>query len=298
MLLPMDDQFESAWLKFAWAVSNSNVLADNLNTFASQPNLQLPITIGEHYDAKSHCIIISVVEIGPVFPPVCGLLLGDVVHNFRSALDHVAWALYKRGTTPNLSPAREAKVYFPIYDDRVKFNRSLKRKLPGVTRADIAKVRACQPYHAPKRLRRQHVLWVVDELSRLDKHRTIQPVLPAPDRSNIGIGQQTDCIFRRMRLWTRRGVLQEGTELARLYVKKTGPNPYIDVKPQFAIDPTVYDPRLTVEQFLGTTMTAMAQVLRQFAKPPESARAILGAPLPAPVGEVTSTHLLAPDSLS
>jgi hypothetical protein len=290
----MTDPFESAWLKWAWAVVNANVLADNINTLASQPNLQVPIIMRQEYNAERHCIVLSVHEIGDIFPPHWGLLLGDVVHNFRSALDHIAWALYKRGNASNLRPGQEARIYFPIYDDREDFNNSLARKLPGVTRTDIAKVRRCQPYIHGKRNLHRHVLWVIDELSRADKHRTIQPVLPSPDRSNIGIGQQTDCIFRRMGLVTPRNVLQPGTELTRLYVKKTGPNPYIDVKPQFTLDPTVYDARLTVQEFLRKTMTGTQIILRQFSEPPPTTQAILGNLTPVTQPDEGGPQLLAP----
>jgi hypothetical protein len=270
------DVFESAWLKWAWGVVDANVLADNVNTFASQPEFQMPILMRQDYDARRHCIVVTVADVAkPLFPPLWGLLLGAAVYNFRCALDHVAWTLYKRGRTPNLSPGRERQVYFPISDSRAKFNASLKTKLPGVRRADIAKVRRCQPYIKGKRNLDRHVLWVLDELGRLDRHRTIQPVVPVPDRSAYDIGEQTDCIYRRTSVRNPRSILEPGAELTRLYVKRTGPEPYIDVQPHFTIDPAV-KARLTLQEFLTRTMRAISLILYEFAEPPPSVKAITG----------------------
>ena len=271
----MDDPFESAWLKWAWAVVDTNVLADNVNLFAHQPERQIPVILRQDYDAKRHCIALSLESIDNQFPPHWGLLLGSIVYNLRCALDHIAWALYKRGNTPNLSEKREAFIYFPIYDDRVKFNNALSRKLPGVRLADTAKVRLTQPYRAGKRNLDRHSLWILDELSRLDKHRTIQPVVPVPDRTGYDIHKQTDCLYRRLALTSPRGVLQPGAELARIYVKKTGPDPYVDVKPHFTIDPSIND-RLTLQEFLNKTPRAIQIILREFADPPASVKPILG----------------------
>jgi hypothetical protein len=275
----MADPFESAWLKWAGGVINAQVLGENVNAFASQPNLHIPVTMRQEYDAKSHCIVLSVEEIANPFPPLWGVLLGDVVHDLRSALDHLAWTLYKRGNTPNLSDKLERHVLFPISDDRVRYNDSLRRKLPGVRRADLKLVRKFQPYHAPKRLLLRHALFVLDELSRYDKHRTIQPVVPVPERSGYKILGATDCIYRRMRLRIPRGALEVGMELTRFYVKKTGPEPYLDVEPHFTIDPTVYHARLTLEEFLKTTIRGAGLVLREFAEPPASVHQVVDRPL-------------------
>jgi hypothetical protein len=276
-----DSPFDSAWLKWARGVVNANALAGQVNALASQPHYRLPLLVRHEYNAKCHCIIVSVVEVENPFPDSWALLLGDVVQNFRSALDHIAWALYKRGRTPNVGEKRERRVYFPIYADRLKFNAALTSNLPGVRRTDRAKVRSCQPYLVGKRNLERHALLVVDELSRLDKHRVIQLVEPVPDRAAFHIGKQTDCIYRRMSVRPPRGILQPGAELTRIYVKRTGPDPYVDVNPRFTIDPAI-KARLTLEEFLKTTMRAVSFALFKFAEPPPSVQEITGSPVPRP----------------
>jgi hypothetical protein len=274
------EPFEGAWLKWGMAVMNAKVLKDNVITLAGQPDLRVETTYATYYDAKRHCVILFIAEIGEPFPVLWGLLLGNVVHNYRSCLDHIAWALYKRGRTPDLPERKERNVYFPIHGDRVKFNESLKRKLPGVRRADIAIVRRYQPYRPGKTRVHRHVFTVLDALAQHDKHRTIQPVVAVPDRIAFHNLSPIDCTITRIRPAPGYiGTLKPGTELARFYVTKTGPKPRIDMQPHFSLTPAIHE-RLTLIEFLKQTMQAIAIVLRQFSDPPQSLLSLLGPLMP------------------
>ncbi len=76
-------------------------------------------------------------------------------------------------------------------------------------------------------------------------------------------------------------MLRPGAELTRLYVKKTGPEPFIDVTPHFSVDPCVNE-RLTLQEFARKTINAISLVLHQFSDPPPSVQAITGSPPPRP----------------
>jgi hypothetical protein len=106
------EPFESAWLKWGMAGMNAFVLRDNITEFASRPNLAMEVQLAQYYDARRHRIVLLLDDVADPFPVLWGLLLGDVVHNYRSSLDHLAWELYKRGRTPNLSEAQERRIYF------------------------------------------------------------------------------------------------------------------------------------------------------------------------------------------
>lgn len=271
----MDDLIESAWLKWAWAIVDAEVLKDNVLVFATQTNTENVFTTTQHYDAKHRCIILKVDQT-LTFPALWGLLLGDIVHNYRCCLDHLAWAIYKRGRTPNLSDERERKVYFPIYSKRTAFNRGLKTKLPGARRADIAIVRKVQPYHAGERRQAKHVLTVLEDLSNHDKHRTLRPVIPVPEGGKYTVLSTIDCTITRLTPNTGLGLFEPGAELARIYVRRTGPNPHIEVQPKLVLQPRVQE-RLSLQEWLEKTMKATAWLLFQFAEPPQSARNILEA---------------------
>lgn len=277
----MLEPFESAWLKWRQAVINAEVLRDSVVTLAGQPNLRVETLYSTVYDAKRHCVRLVIVEIGDPFPVLWGLLLGDIVHNYRCCLDHIAWDLYKRGQTPNLTDQQEQNIGFPICARRVTFNNSLNQKLPGVRLADRAIVRRYQPYKPGERRASRHVFTVLRDLSNADKHRAIQPVIPIPNRITFNNLRPTDCIVRRIAPAPGySGTLQPGTELARFYVKKTGPQPHIDVEPHFALTPAINE-RLTLIDFLKKTMQATAIVLSQFSEPPPGVLNLLGPLMPA-----------------
>jgi hypothetical protein len=273
----MADPFESAWLKWAQGVGNGEVLLDNILTLAEQPNLKMETWFGQQYDAQRHCIRLIARVTNP-FPAHWGPMLGDVIHNYRSCLDHLAWALHKRGRTPNLTEKQERAVYFPITSKREIFNACLKgdrAKLPGVRRADVAKVRLFQPYKAGQSRVHRHVFTVLDELANADKHRTIQPVIAVPNQIAFPQLAFFDCIRRKFVStpnWS--GASDPRAEFGRFYVKKDGSEPRVDMQPHFSLVPAVNE-LLTVGDFLNKTMALTSIVLREFAEPPESALRML-----------------------
>jgi hypothetical protein len=258
------DPFESAWLKWAWAVTNAKVLADSIAGFAQDfGNRELDYQLVTYYDAKRHCVVLVVAEATDPFPPLWGVLLGDAVHDFRCCLDHLAWALYKRGRTPKLPEDKERNIGFPIYSTRDRFNRRLDSTLPGVRRADRAIVRRYQPFTPGESRAERHALTVLQDLSNADKHRVIQPVVAIPQRIDFTYTEATDCIVRRIGPAGFGGKLGPGAKLARFYVKKTGPNPRIDTRPQFHFVPAIHE-RLTLADFLQRTTLATRLILQEF----------------------------------
>ncbi len=275
----MEDPFESAWLKWAMAVTNAKVLLDNIETFVRLSKPRMHLKLRDYYDARRHCIVLVVDEVTDPFPVLWGVLLGETAHDYRCCLDHVAWALYKRGATPNLPEPRSRNVSFPIHSTREGFNKALDRKLPGVRRGDRAIVRRYQPYLPGESRAHRHVFTVLQEFSNIDKHRAIQSVKPIPHRIDFEDVQLTDCIFRRVGPGGFDGRLEPGAELVRFYVRKTGANPRTVVEPRLSIVPAIHE-RLTLAEFLERTMTATRLVLSEFADPPASAVALLDVPIP------------------
>ncbi len=262
--------FESAWLKWSWAKSHAQTLETNINAWGNNPDREAGITLATYYDVKHHRIDVYIDELDPL-PIEWGLYIGDVAHNYRSCLDHIAWALVERGTTPtaSLTPKAQAKIYFPVYSDRVPFNDSLKRMLPGVRRADIAIVRRYQPYHEGRRIRRdRHAFAVLHRLSNDDKHRTLQPAIVAPQSAVYGFDDVPDCIGRRgTPCFILRDSLKVGAQLAPIYVRKTGPNPDLKVHGNLAIQPGLPQGVLLGE-WLAAMGELVAGLLRELSDPP------------------------------
>lgn len=99
------------------------------------------------------------------FPFTWGLLIGEVAHGLRTALDNIAWSL---------AVTRDNLTCFPIYLERnSKFTTRLQR-----LRNDIwDDVKAVQPYNRPDEIRRMHPLWLLAVIDDIDKHRIILPTV-------------------------------------------------------------------------------------------------------------------------
>ncbi len=110
------------------------------------------------------------------------LLIGDILHNLRSSLDQLAFALLTAYTQPvpdNLAGDSE----FPIFGDLDRRKkpgagsgmfRAAKRKIEGIHPSAKTVIEGLQPYHRGN-LFVDDPLWRLHDLSRIDKHRLIHP---------------------------------------------------------------------------------------------------------------------------
>lgn len=101
-------------------------------------------------------------------PPLrLGVMMGEVVHNLRSALDHLMWqvTLLDSGT-----PDRNTQ-YPIVTESESKFNKLAARMIPGLSADHRAAVERTQPYRTgdPKR----QSLAVLNRLSNVDKHQVV-----------------------------------------------------------------------------------------------------------------------------
>jgi hypothetical protein len=120
------------------------------------------------------------------------LLLGDIAHNYRSCLDHIAWQL-AIANSPTRNPKDQWKandISFPIYTCRRKYLRKRHSawRHQGLSSTHRRLIRHFQPYQrrdAPE----AHPLWHLHELSNIDKHQVlhttlvaINPAIPKPGK--------------------------------------------------------------------------------------------------------------------
>ncbi|MEE9964713.1 MAG: hypothetical protein K4304_06425 [Propionicimonas sp.] len=98
------------------------------------------------------------------------MLLGDMIHNFRAALDHQMWAV-----TP---PAARAggngrQVQFPIHTLTRKWEAWRKRWGGHYGDKVLAVLHAAQPCNLDTQEARSHALELLQSLSNMDKHRAL-----------------------------------------------------------------------------------------------------------------------------
>jgi hypothetical protein len=96
------------------------------------------------------------------------LAVGDFIQNLRSTLDYLVWELVEaRHNKPGINNA------FPIKETPDLFGEELKRGRLRGTHADVVtEIERLQPYHFGDEWR-DSVLFVIDQLCNLNKHRRI-----------------------------------------------------------------------------------------------------------------------------
>ncbi|MBI3104718.1 MAG: hypothetical protein HYY95_03910 [Candidatus Rokubacteria bacterium] len=156
--------------------------------------------------------IVTVPEVGDFLDRV-GLLLGDAIHNLRSALDHMVFQL----AAANLGspPGEKARTQFPICDDDKKFKEDAKSMLKDVREDDRLRIESFQPYHrwnVPPNTQYSdqlgghfHPIHKLRELSNLDKHR--ESFVLVPYQGALEMRNAQHAIFKILDAAVRQGQL-------------------------------------------------------------------------------------------
>ncbi|MEK7239195.1 MAG: hypothetical protein AAB224_01280, partial [Gemmatimonadota bacterium] len=100
-------------------------------------------------------------------PPGVPLIIGDAIYNFRSSLDHLAYALAvsNLGAAPNTDDVM-CPIHSAIGSYMVSGARATRHFSPTVQGI----VEKMQPYHAGNAMK-DHPLGLLNKLSNIDKHR-------------------------------------------------------------------------------------------------------------------------------
>jgi hypothetical protein len=140
--------------------------------------------LGITFDAatRQHVLYVSHVPDLGLFLGRVGLSLGDIMHNFRSALDHLTYQLALWNTGGRVS--RPKRVQFPILDDPGHFQSARGDALRELHPDHVAIVERFQPYNRIAEGRAIgpdfHSFAVLRDLDNVDKVRLLNPVLIPP----------------------------------------------------------------------------------------------------------------------
>jgi hypothetical protein len=274
-----DPLFDSAWLKWAQGLRHAEALQADIKAIGHEADAYPVLAFRTEYHPKRHGFAVVAEGIAPI-PVRWPLLLGDVANNYRAALDHLAWALVSRGRTPpaKLTKRQEKAVYFPIYQERAEFNGKVPTQLPGVRRADLAKVRRHQPYHHGPSVRPRHALSLLASIHAGDKHRTIQPLWAVSVETGMKITKRRDCIITGTLPGGRAKPLEVDAEIAFLHARRTGLNPEIEMDLTITPEPTL-DNILGVREWTEALGVLVMSLLFEFSPQPKKAIREVGAKL-------------------
>lgn len=129
----------------------------------------------------------------PEIDPKWSLMVGDVLHNLRSALDHLAWQLVilDKGTPCRQTQFPVRETPFSKKGDLTTTQLSPPIKDPKI----LAALEECQPYRGadgePAILDRNQ-LWWLHRLNIIDKHRLLLVVVCVLDSNQMWWGGNSD----------------------------------------------------------------------------------------------------------
>jgi hypothetical protein len=113
-------------------------------------------------------------------------LFGEWLYLLRAALDGIAYQLAVRDSGENPPPA-ERSICFPVFDDPAKYDdRNHRGRLKALSDLTFALLRHVQPFNAEPD-HRSNVLWWLEELARIDRHRRGHALAPHIDAVGVGL---------------------------------------------------------------------------------------------------------------
>jgi hypothetical protein len=152
-------------------------------------------------------------------PVEWSIIVGDIVHNLRSALDHLVYEL----------SGRKGGTAFPIFtssDDYLVPNcRGVSQrdtKLAGVPKRDRATIDSYQPYQRGKQVARSDPLALLASLNNADKHRVINAAVTYVSRLNdidITFPNNDVTTFRVEVIYKLGTPLNHGTPLLHVFIE-------------------------------------------------------------------------------
>lgn len=195
-----------------------------------------------------------------------GLIFGDAVHNLRSALDHALCScVVASGGTPTYQHQFPAYTFDPMR--REKTRNRWASMTAGIDERFMNVIREVQPYLADEPDR--HALAVLTAYSNADKHRVLTPVA-------LGV---SEAMSERLKLdpidleitgsATLRQdiILGEGVEVLRFPVRKTGPDPHVDIYGHLAVSMAFGDDLTPATGFamVGASVQGVVEALADLA---------------------------------
>lgn len=152
---------DGSWIKIARGRKHLNESSLLIQSFRDSR----PYTFRSEFETQTGDQVWKV-DNDPLHPPSWPVV-GDILYNFRSALDHLAWQLVlKAGGTPGRN------TEFPIFNDRDIWTRDSSRDMRGMTDAMKDMLKSEQPCFGPNP-HRNMILWSLQEYGNIDKHRLL-----------------------------------------------------------------------------------------------------------------------------
>jgi hypothetical protein len=173
----MPDPFLGVRLKLSRAKDQIDTLQGDMKRFMAEN------PCSGNLDFNTDSKILSLwISVSAQPDPIFGVVIGEIIHNLRSALDHIVWELVI--LTTGRPPALPSKNQFPIMKSKEDFNKRGVDVLLQCVREDaVDLIRSEQPFRTGEHAKSP--LWHLSELSNADKHRTLHVTATLPHKFHV-----------------------------------------------------------------------------------------------------------------
>lgn len=168
--------FEDARSKAQWAKSHIYQLVREYRALLDSDLARL--TIEDDFEPGQQRVKIGMAG----FPPSIPLIIGDAVHNLRTAFDYIIVAI----TGLKWIALPIGKTRDDVISKSTDYGK-IKDAFPDLARFIIDEI---QPYQGG-----QFLLWELSQLDRIDKHRLILPTINEAHRMGVDLEDQGGNIF-------------------------------------------------------------------------------------------------------
>jgi hypothetical protein len=203
-------------------------LGDMLAAFAEDEPYQLVARVepGATEDLVDYRYIVT--DLRPTRPEFAAHI-GEILHNFRSALDYFVYASATR---------HSFSTQFPIFHRSSDWPAKSPPMMRAVPRRYVRIVEQAQPYHLSDPS--EHTLSKLNYLSNTDKHRLLNTTATAlSDAAPTFLPERDVAVIHDVVMNV--GVLEEGEELVRLVIEPSGPDPAVAMAGEFRLAITFRD---------------------------------------------------------
>jgi hypothetical protein len=159
--------------KIEHAKWHMELLQEELNKFLDTH----PYKIATKRDSKTKRLIYYLKDVNEV-PERISLLAGDVIQNLRSALDQLAYQLFRLNAGSRVSATH---VYFPIADNLNGYEKKKIRDTKGMKQKSVDLIDVIKPYKGGN-----DKIWQIHKLNIIDKHRLLVTVGSSFQSFDIG----------------------------------------------------------------------------------------------------------------
>jgi hypothetical protein len=226
--LPRDPSLTNPRAKLSRAGEHLDALHNDLAAYSERQPHSLGIN-GE-IDHGWKLLRFSITEQPPIR---LGLLLGDFIHNLRSALDNLVCQLALLGGAESCNTTQ-----FPICDTPELFTEARERgRLAGVRPEHVASIERFQPYQGQHMTHR--ALVAVRDFDNIDKHQSIHATLAALDPRPEAVRAERDRLDTEFTMEVRYIAagkpLYDGAVVACLRGRAREPQPSVNMKIELPI---------------------------------------------------------------